>query len=112
MNCRYGGDTGFFAGLKIVNPDEARVFTLFGRYHGTVKTAGFCAYSGEIAAAILRRQQAAAIIAARQKIVDGAVGMVKMALDKPGEDDIVILDEVRKASMVSNLPVVLCGIVN
>ncbi len=67
------------------------------------------AYSEEIAAAMLQRQQAAAIIAARQKIVDGAVGMVKMAIDKLSEDEIVVLDEERKAAMVSNLLVVLCG---
>ena len=67
------------------------------------------AYGGEIPAAMLQRQQAAAIVAARQKIVDGAVGMVKMALDKLGEEEIVVLDEERKAAMVSNLLVVLCG---
>jgi regulator of protease activity HflC (stomatin/prohibitin superfamily) len=67
------------------------------------------AYAEEIAAAMLQRQQATAIIAARQKIVDGAVGMVKMALDKLGEDNIVHLDEERKAAMVSNLLVILCG---
>ena len=67
------------------------------------------AYAEEIAAAMLQRQQAAAIIAARQKIVDGAVGMVKMAIDKLGEDEVVVLDEERKAAMVSNLLVVLCG---
>lgn len=67
------------------------------------------AYAEEIAAAMLQRQQASAIIAARQKIVDGAVGMVKMAIDKLGENDIILLDEERKAAMVSNLLVVLCG---
>jgi len=67
------------------------------------------AYAEEIAAAMLQRQQAVAIIAARQKIVDGAVGMVKMAIDKLGDDNIVMLDEERKAAMVSNLLVVLCG---
>jgi len=67
------------------------------------------AYSPEIAAAMLQRQQASAIIAARQKIVEGAVGMVRMALDKLNEDGIVDLDEERKAAMVSNLLVVLCG---
>ena len=67
------------------------------------------AYSDEIAAAMLQRQQAAAIIAARQKIVEGAVGMVKMAIDQLGEEEIVVLDEERKAAMVSNLLVVLCG---
>ncbi len=67
------------------------------------------AYAEEIAAAMLQRQQAVAIIAARQKIVDGAVGMVKMAIDRLGEDEVVVLDEERKAAMVSNLLVVLCG---
>ena len=67
------------------------------------------AYSEEIAAAMLQRQQAAAVIAARQKIVDGAVGMVKMAIDKLSEDEVVVLDEERKAAMVSNLLVVLCS---
>ena len=67
------------------------------------------AYSEEIAAAMLQRQQAVAIIAARQKIVEGAVGMVKMAIDQLGEEDVVVLDEERKAAMVSNLLVVLCG---
>lgn len=67
------------------------------------------AYSEEIAAAMLQRQQATAIIAARQKIVEGAVSMVKMAIDQLGEEEIVVLDEERKAAMVSNLLVVLCG---
>lgn len=66
-------------------------------------------YAEEIAAAMLQRQQAAAVISARQKIVTGAVGMVKSALDQLGEEDIVILDEERKAAMVSNLLVILCG---
>ena len=67
------------------------------------------AYAPEIAAAMLQRQQASAIIAARQKIVDGAVSMVEMALKKLSENGIVSLDEERKAAMVSNLLVVLCG---
>lgn len=67
------------------------------------------AYSDEIAAAMLQRQQATAIIAARQKIVEGAVSMVKMAIDQLSEDEVVVLDEERKAAMVSNLLVVLCG---
>ncbi len=67
------------------------------------------AYAEEIAAAMLQRQQASAIIAARTKIVDGAVGMVKMAIDKLNEDEICLLDEERKAQMVSNLLVVLCS---
>lgn len=67
------------------------------------------AYAPEIAAAMLQRQQAAAIIAARQKIVEGAVGMVQMALTQLSDKGIVELDEERKAAMVSNLLVVLCG---
>lgn len=67
------------------------------------------AYAPEIAAAMLQRQQASAIIAARQKIVDGAVSMVEMALKKLADNDVVELDDERKAAMVSNLLVVLCG---
>jgi len=67
------------------------------------------AYAQEIASAMLQRQQAEAIIAARQKIVDGAVGMVQMALARLNEEGVLELDEERKASMVSNLMVVLCG---
>ena len=67
------------------------------------------AYAPEIAASMLQRQQAGAIIAARQRIVEGAVGMVEMALDLLSRRDIVTLDNERKAAMVSNLLVVLCG---
>ena len=67
------------------------------------------AYAPEIAAAMLQRQQAGAIIAARQRIVEGAVGMVEMALDMLSKKSIIQLDEERKAAMVSNLLVVLCG---
>lgn len=80
------------AGLEII---EARITHL--------------AYAPEIAAAMLQRQQATAIIEARQKIVDGAVGMVEMALNKLNESNVCELDEERKAQMVSNLLVVLCG---
>ncbi|MCH5206942.1 MAG: SPFH domain-containing protein [Oscillospiraceae bacterium] len=80
------------AGLEII---EARITHL--------------AYAQEIAAAMLQRQQATAIIEARQKIVDGAVGMVEMALEKLSESKVCELDEERKAQMVSNLLVVLCG---
>jgi len=80
------------AGLEII---EARITHL--------------AYAPEIAAVMLQRQQASAIIDARQMIVEGAVGMVQMALDKLSENGIVQLDEERKAAMVSNLLVVLCG---
>ena len=67
------------------------------------------AYAAEIAAAMLQRQQASAIIAARQKIVEGAVGMVEMAIDRLSSKHVIELDEERKAAMVSNLLVVLCG---
>lgn len=80
------------AGIEIV---EARI--------------NYLAYAPEIAAVMLRRQQASAIITAREKIVEGAVSMVKMALDKLSNDGIVELDEDKKASMVSNLLVVLCA---
>lgn len=69
----------------------------------------YLAYAPEIAAVMLRRQQATAIIAAREKIVEGAVSMVKMALDQLKAQDIVHLDDDKKAQMVSNLLVVLCG---
>ncbi len=86
--------------------------------HERLKTAGVevletrlshLAYSQEIAQAMLQRQQAGAIIAARTRIVEGAVGMVEMALDRLGKNKVVELDEERKAAMVSNLLVVLCG---
>lgn len=80
------------AGLEVI---EARI--------------NYLAYAPEIAAVMLRRQQASAIITAREKIVDGAVSMVKMALDKLSEESIVELDEEKKAAMVSNLLVVLCA---
>ena len=67
------------------------------------------AYSPEIASVMLRRQQAEAIISARQKIVHGAVSMVQMALSELSEKEVVVLDEKQKASMVGNLLVVLCG---
>lgn len=70
---------------------------------------GYLAYAQEIANAMLKRQQATAIVAARHKIVEGAVSMVEMALDELNEKDIVDLDEERKAAMVSNLMVVLCS---
>ena len=69
----------------------------------------YLAYAPEIAAVMLRRQQAAAIISAREKIVEGAVSMVKMALSQLEEEQVVTLDDERKAAMVSNLLVVLCG---
>jgi len=80
------------AGVKVI---EARISHL--------------AYAPEIATTMLRRQQATAVIAARKKVVEGAVGMVEMALDQLSEKEIVELDAERKASMVSNLLVVLCS---
>ena len=80
------------AGIKVI---EARI--------------GYLAYAQEIASAMLQRQQATAIVAARQKIVEGAVGMVEMALDELNEKEIVALDEEKKAAMVGNLMVVLCS---
>jgi regulator of protease activity HflC (stomatin/prohibitin superfamily) len=70
---------------------------------------GYLAYAPEIAGAMLRRQQATAVVAARYKIVEGAVSMVQMALEHLSQQNIVELDEERKAAMVSNLMVVLCG---
>ncbi|WP_026999639.1 SPFH domain-containing protein [Eisenibacter elegans] len=70
---------------------------------------GYLAYATEIAGAMLRRQQAAAVVAARQKIVEGAVGMVEMALDQLSKKQVVDLDDERRAAMVSNLMVVLCA---
>ncbi|MCK4700513.1 MAG: SPFH domain-containing protein [Bacteroidales bacterium] len=69
----------------------------------------YIAYAAEIAGAMLRRQQATAIVAARFKIVEGAVSMVEMALDELSKKDIIEMDEEKKATMVSNLMVVLCG---
>jgi len=80
------------AGIKVM---EARI--------------GYLAYAPEIASAMLKRQQAVAIVAARKKIVEGAVGMVEDALSKLSTDNIIEFDDDKKASMVSNLLVVLCG---
>lgn len=80
------------AGIKVM---EARI--------------GYLAYAPEIASAMLKRQQAVAIVAARKKIVEGAVGMVEDALSRLSEDGIIDFDDDKKASMVSNLMVVLCG---
>lgn len=70
---------------------------------------GYLAYANEIASAMLKRQQATAIVAARHKIVEGAVSMVEMALEELNKKEVVELDEERKAAMVSNLMVILCG---
>ncbi|MGB0167505.1 MAG: SPFH domain-containing protein, partial [Luteibaculum sp.] len=70
---------------------------------------GYLAYAEEIAQSMLKRQQATAIVAARLKIVEGAVGMVELALDELSKKQLVNLDDEKKAAMVSNLMVVLCG---
>lgn len=70
---------------------------------------GYLAYANEIASAMLKRQQATAIVAARHKIVEGAVSMVEMALEELSKKEVVNLDDERKAAMVSNLMVILCG---
>src|SRR5690349_4309545 len=77
--------------------------------HAIEARIGYLAYAPEIAGAMLRRQQATAVVAARHKIVEGAVSMVQMALDHLSQKNIIDLDEERKAAMVSNLMVVLCG---
>ena len=92
---------------KLVNTLNERL-SMAG-LHVTEARINYLAYAPEIAAVMLRRQQADAIIAAREKIVDGAVSMVKMALDKLKDEGVVDLNEERKAAMVSNLLVVLCG---
>jgi regulator of protease activity HflC (stomatin/prohibitin superfamily) len=75
----------------------------------TLRSIGYLAYAQEIANAMLKRQQATAIVAARHKIVEGAVSMVEMAIEQLSKKNVVDLDEERKAAMVSNLMVVLCG---
>nr|WKN40274.1 SPFH domain-containing protein [Tunicatimonas sp. TK19036] len=85
-------DRLLIAGIKVI---EARI--------------GYLAYSSEIASAMLRRQQASAIVAAREKIVEGAVSMVEMALAELSKKQIIEMDEEKKATMVSNLMVVLCS---
>ena len=83
---------GAIAGIEVL---EARI--------------GYLAYAQEIASAMLKRQQATAIVAARHKIVEGAVSMVEMALDELSKKEIIDLDEERRAAMVSNLMVILCS---
>jgi hypothetical protein len=78
-------------------------------WQGWALTIAFLAYATEIASAMLRRQQAQAVVAARQTLVEGAVGMVEMALASLSEKKVVELDDERRAAMVSNLMVVLCG---
>ncbi|MFV2119682.1 SPFH domain-containing protein [Streptomyces sp. Act-28] len=105
-------------GLSLRGNAEEITEKLAAELHARVEAAGVriiesrfthLAYAPEIASAMLQRQQAGAMVAARQKIVEGAVGMVEAALDRIAERDIVELDPERKAAMVSNLMVVLCG---
>ena len=106
-------DEGSLRGSSDVVADRIR-----GEIQARVEEAGieiiearitYLAYAPEIAAVMLQRQQASAIIDARKMIVDGAVGMVEMALDRLSQNNTVVLDDERKAAMVSNLLVVLCG---
>jgi regulator of protease activity HflC (stomatin/prohibitin superfamily) len=105
-------------GLSLRGNAEEITEKLAVELHARVEAAGVkivesrfthLAYAPEIASAMLQRQQAGAVVAARRQIVDGAVGMVEAALDRIAERDIVELDSERKAAMVSNLMVVLCG---
>ena len=105
-------------GLSLRGNAEEITEKLAVELHARVEAAGVqiiesrfthLAYAPEIASAMLQRQQAGAVVAARRQIVDGAVGMVEAALARISEQDIVALDEERKAAMVSNLMVVLCG---
>ncbi|POX51474.1 hypothetical protein C3489_19755 [Streptomyces sp. Ru71] len=105
-------------GLSLRGNAEEITEKLAAELHARVEAAGVqivesrfthLAYAPEIASAMLQRQQAGAVVAARREIVDGAVGMVEAALARIAERDIVELDEERKAAMVSNLMVVLCG---
>ena len=101
------------AGLYAYDDNEANSDELTLRSGGGMEIVeariNYLAYAPEIAAVMLRRQQASAIISAREKIVEGAVSMVRMALHKLSEEEIVELDEDKKAAMVSNLLVVLCA---
>ncbi|ELS56177.1 SPFH domain-containing protein [Streptomyces viridochromogenes] len=106
------------AGLSLRGNAEEITEKLAAELHARVEAAGVqiiesrfthLAYAPEIASAMLQRQQAGAVVAARRQIVDGAVGMVEAALARISEQGIVELDEERKAAMVSNLMVVLCG---
>jgi len=105
-------------GLSLRDSTDEITETLSAEIAARVQAAGVhviesrithLAYAPEIAQAMLRRQQAGAVVAARQRIVEGAVGMVELALARLSEHEVVDLDEERKATMVSNLMVVLCG---
>ncbi|MFE0449838.1 SPFH domain-containing protein [Streptomyces sp. NPDC058914] len=114
----YPYDSHDEGGLSLRGNAEEITEKLAAELHARVEAAGVqiiesrfthLAYAPEIASAMLQRQQAGAVVAARREIVDGAVGMVEAALSRIAEQDIVELDDERKAAMVSNLMVVLCG---
>ncbi len=114
----YPYDSHEEGGLSLRGNAEEITEKLALELHARVEAAGVriiesrfthLAYAPEIASAMLQRQQAGAVVAARKQIVEGAVGMVELALTRLAEEDIVDLDPERKAAMVSNLMVVLCG---
>ena len=121
-------DAFVLPGLFAVVPGQARVVQLFGQYRGTIRDSGLHwvnpftrriavstrirnqeSAQAKVNDAMLRQQQASAVVGARSRIVEGAVGMVKLALERLQEEGVLELDEERKAAMVSNLLVVLCS---
>ena len=104
ITLRSGGEE-----VNHVLEEEIRERLLIAGIHVIEARISYLAYASEIASAMLRRQQATAIVAARIKIVEGAVSMVEMALEELGKKNVVDMDEERKAAMVSNLMVVLCS---
>ena len=104
ITLRSGGEE-----VNHVLEEELRERLAIAGIHVMESRIAYLAYAAEIASAMLRRQQASAIVAARIKIVEGAVGMVEMALDQLSKKDIIDFDDDKKASMVSNLMVVLCS---
>lgn len=104
ITLRSGGED-----VNHVLEDEIRERLAIAGIHVIEARISYLAYAQEIASAMLRRQQASAIVAARIKIVEGAVSMVEMALDELGKKNVVEMDDDKKASMVSNLMVVLCS---
>lgn len=104
ITLRSGGEE-----VNHVLEEELRERLAIAGIHVMESRIAYLAYAAEIASAMLRRQQAAAIVAARIKIVEGAVGMVEMALNQLSKKDIIEFDDDKKASMVSNLMVVLCS---
>ncbi len=104
ITLRSGGEE-----VNLVMEDEIRERLAMAGITVLEARISYLAYAQEIATAMLKRQQATAIVAARTKIVEGAVGMVEMALEQLNDKEVVVMDEERKAAMVSNLMVVLCS---